>query len=616
MQAYLKSGIYTILTCLILLQFLFIPVEYQVIETLYKQPIILAGLSLLLLCIWASGEIVLPKQSFSWLLIAFVLLHLLSYFWAVHPSLIWLKSITWVGYFLLYAICVSLPKEVIESKYLQYVVLGIITVNLAQVYFQFIALLINNNWHFTIADIEKLPSFIRMNTNFLGSLLLFYIPVLLHLASDKSMKWLSYTNIGLIIILIPLFNSRGVTVGLTCLLGFLAIKYSRQQLKSVFIISISVLLSIGIMFYLFVDDKTQFISAYDPIKTLTQDTGDDRLEIWSNSIALFSEKPILGYGTGNWKTEVLKYGLNDYKNGAAYGHAHNMWIELSAELGLVGVFLLLSMVFVLLISCIKTQNYLGIAMLIVLLSTSFFYGIYNSFITVGSPYWILFFIWFGIHFRGGKKLPLGPNISFCLVVFSILCFAINTYQASSYTYFNQLRKTTVPDLPDFMSKYGKQQAIWLNGMTQNNNNLSLKARAQWRLKHRTEAIATMEEAMLLYPYSKANWYHLGNMYKSTGDYDNAITCYQNVLAMYNNHEPSYIQLANIGLLLADETILNYGTIYYHTTLNPYCMAYFSNEYLLHENSKVRTFWRKKCATLDKFEEILTDFNAKSVIKNR
>jgi putative inorganic carbon (hco3(-)) transporter len=66
---------------------------------------------------------------------------------------------------------------------------------------------------------------------------------------------------------------------------------------------------------------------------------DDRLEIWSKTPTLIATHPLLGVGQGNFAEASPELELADI-GGLPYDHAHNVFLNIGAELGLIGLALL------------------------------------------------------------------------------------------------------------------------------------------------------------------------------------------------------------------------------------------------------------------------------------
>ena len=71
----------------------------------------------------------------------------------------------------------------------------------------------------------------------------------------------------------------------------------------------------------------------DDVKTVN----DERWHIWRGAIGMFQDKPIAGYGLGTFK-DVYN---GQYKMATAekvdYSHAHNMYLHIASEAGVIGL---------------------------------------------------------------------------------------------------------------------------------------------------------------------------------------------------------------------------------------------------------------------------------------
>jgi O-antigen ligase len=64
-----------------------------------------------------------------------------------------------------------------------------------------------------------------------------------------------------------------------------------------------------------------------------------RIRIWKTTPRIIADHPLLGVGAGNYYAYSLAYGLSE--DGEPYEHAHNVPLTVAAELGVVGLALLL-----------------------------------------------------------------------------------------------------------------------------------------------------------------------------------------------------------------------------------------------------------------------------------
>lgn len=80
-----------------------------------------------------------------------------------------------------------------------------------------------------------------------------------------------------------------------------------------------------------------------PAYILQSPTAVDRMVMWEKTYYLIREKPILGYGLGQWKLQWPALGIpaNQYyadkDEEIVWTHAHNDWLETGSELGIPGM---------------------------------------------------------------------------------------------------------------------------------------------------------------------------------------------------------------------------------------------------------------------------------------
>lgn len=83
-----------------------------------------------------------------------------------------------------------------------------------------------------------------------------------------------------------------------------------------------------------------------PSYILQSPTASDRLVMWEKTLRLIREKPLSGFGLGQWKVQWPALGIpsnqyySDQDEEVVWTHAHNDWLETAAELGLPGSLLL------------------------------------------------------------------------------------------------------------------------------------------------------------------------------------------------------------------------------------------------------------------------------------
>ena len=180
------------------------------------------------------------------------------------------------------------------------------------------------------------------------------IPFALYLLHSVGKNWLK----GILLILIwmtilglSIISSRAsyVAVALTGVLylGFVVFQYVKEKkwqgLLRGFYFIIPLVLAIGINQLILSNSKT--VSVLERASTISVSTNDgsvnQRLRYYEDVLTHIIANPILGTGIGNWKLVSINYDKNDIRGYVVPYHAHSDFIQIGAELGVLGFFLYL-----------------------------------------------------------------------------------------------------------------------------------------------------------------------------------------------------------------------------------------------------------------------------------
>ena len=204
------------------------------------------------------------------------------------------------------------------------------------------------------------------NKNILAAAIFVKIPFALWLLSfDKlRVRLLGLLTVFFALLATLLLSTRSFYLGFIFMtityVAFMGIRYhrknERRQLIKLLIsvgvtIALAMVLFSGVLKFLYPkpeQDKPGFdmnklytVDFLTRLKTITQGEGGRTLA-WTNSLKLIKEHPLLGVGTGNWKVEELKYENLTSTNYIYLYKSHNDFIETTAETGIVGGLLFLS----------------------------------------------------------------------------------------------------------------------------------------------------------------------------------------------------------------------------------------------------------------------------------
>lgn len=189
---------------------------------------------------------------------------------------------------------------------------------------------------------QQLFTIFGINAN-LASYLTFFVPLSFTVFFSRTKKVLKYFSLVSIILLLPMFifhASRGVWIAVLISLIIVSL-FARSKYKIVF----CSMVIIGILFV----PKLYQEKAKTIIHPFSQDSVIVRKEMYTSAINIFKEHPFFGAGLG-------MYGKL-FKNGSSgHLHAHNMYLEIAAEMGMIGLLAFLSIQFVVLKKFIKNLS--------------------------------------------------------------------------------------------------------------------------------------------------------------------------------------------------------------------------------------------------------------------
>jgi putative inorganic carbon (HCO3(-)) transporter len=143
------------------------------------------------------------------------------------------------------------------------------------------------------------------------------------LAKDRTLKLLGIACVGTAIIAEVLTQSRGgiiALVGIVILAAWFLTKSVAARLKLFCLCLIACVLIVPVLF-----------NHFDRLHDIDDETQTSRLALWQAAAQMFIEHPVLGVGYGNYK--VVYSSLVSYQGNL---DAHNLYLQLLAETGVIG----------------------------------------------------------------------------------------------------------------------------------------------------------------------------------------------------------------------------------------------------------------------------------------
>jgi O-antigen ligase len=180
-------------------------------------------------------------------------------------------------------------------------------------------------------------------TDFLFFLLIFNV----FFFKEMPKKWLSGLGMAILLTLILLLQTRTVYVsvvvaGVLYLIGraWVDTNFRPFFIKKIALI-IVVLIGILVGFIALKGKGTSIAERLNPDTYLNSASADERRFVWYKTDKLNEEHPILGVGNGSWKlwfpSKSIEGAYRLQEKGIVFTRAHNDYLEIRAEMGLVGV---------------------------------------------------------------------------------------------------------------------------------------------------------------------------------------------------------------------------------------------------------------------------------------
>jgi len=172
------------------------------------------------------------------------------------------------------------------------------------------------------------------NQNITAASLILKLPFVLILVYKK--KYFTYTLLPLIFIALIFLEARATYVSTSILFVIFLILFLVQRSKRLFIFNVFFLLSIifSIFFTNSLSSEKLFEEEISSISISNESSGN-RFLLWESAIEYTINNPF-GCGLGNWKFESIPFWKSIGKGYLIPYHAHNDFLEYTAELGFLG----------------------------------------------------------------------------------------------------------------------------------------------------------------------------------------------------------------------------------------------------------------------------------------
>jgi O-antigen ligase len=175
-----------------------------------------------------------------------------------------------------------------------------------------------------------------VNPNVIGGVTAALLPLQIY-ALRNARRWIAVILIGLSSVALLLSETRGAWLALALVTGmwllwrFIVVRQSQvRRARWMWLIIVVIVGLAGAV-----------ILSVTPLGERLLDLSGDRTQIWRNSLDLIGDYPLTGFGLGDFEMTYSTYVLLIHVGHTM--HAHNLWLNVWLNLGLLGVLALLGM---------------------------------------------------------------------------------------------------------------------------------------------------------------------------------------------------------------------------------------------------------------------------------
>jgi len=283
----------------------------------------------------------------------FVLWAALSYFYAINPTEVLVNIVRHFNtLFMFLHLGILLYNIKDKNRLLSLAIMAILSIEVYAVLEQALEL-IKNDLPLKGGNLKGVTA----NRNITAFSIAIKLPFVLYLTSKTNKFWFKIVNVLLILLSIFclfMIQSRASYLAAT-LIGLLLLAWTFrnffktrkvQDLKPNLFYIIPFILALILNQAMTANKGADALSRAATISISTNDGSvNQRLRYYEDVLTHISKNPILGVGIGNWKLTSIDYDKEDISGYVVPYHAHSDFIQLGAELGILGFLLYLGVFF-------------------------------------------------------------------------------------------------------------------------------------------------------------------------------------------------------------------------------------------------------------------------------
>ena len=508
--------------------------------------------------------------------IGFILWAGLSYFYAINSTEVLVNITRQVNVLLMFlSMAILLFNLNNKVRFISWTLSIILSIEIYVVLAEALEM-INNNGVINPGSLKGVTAN-RNITAFSIAIKIPFVLYLIELVKKLNLKVLFSILTTLAILSLSIIESRAsfiavglITLGYILLQIFVYFKHTKSSktLISLGYILVPLFLAITINQTLIASKGADAISRAATISISTNDGSiNQRLRYYQDVLTHLTSNPIFGTGLGNWKLKSIEYDSKDIKGYVVPYHAHSDFIQLGAELGIIGFLLYLGVflwaVYYVFVFIRNSKSSLEEKTFVFLLLIAL--GVYSidanlnfpiarpQVLVVWAAIMALIVTYYQKHKEANKKFRIKPILTYVFLIISFICLLPSLYVTNKV--YRSL-KGQMFLLRDFNSNQFNVPLNQVDNIVPDMPNItvttlpinSVKARYYLKAKQYDKALDLLEKGAKANPYIYYSEILKSQIFQEKGQLDSAkMYAKKAFFGLPNNdlHSTTYLNLISL-----------------------------------------------------------------------
>ncbi len=291
-----------------------------------------------------KGFSLLFRTYFIYVYLFYIVWNIFSYFYAINPTetLINLPRVynVFMAIFFCYFLIVNLPNKFV---FISRLLLAFLSIELLAYYNDFITQIDQPN--FSVLNLKGFAG----NKNITAASIAFKVPFVLYIlytAKNRFLKIFSFLLLIPSILALSIIEARSAILSslivFILFISFLVYQIIakaiplKKGLIGLLIVIVPYFLAYGLNSSISAKTKRSNLTETVGKIAFTEESSNGRFQYWSDAYRYVMENPIFASGLGNWKIASISIGKEHIKGYTVPYHAHNDFVHVFAETGILG----------------------------------------------------------------------------------------------------------------------------------------------------------------------------------------------------------------------------------------------------------------------------------------